>query len=152
MVAGVVRAVSGKGRRIAAWALIGVASLVTLLVLLLAIGGWRNDNAISGHIGYANAEVVSTSFGRTVVRFNTPDGAVHSPPDGILYPKGLVPGQIVRVEYDQRNPELARVAGRNIVNAALPLLVILAVIWGIAIGVLTWLRHRATTPTASPAA
>ena len=143
MVAGVVSSVSGKGRRIAAWALLGVASLVTLLCLLLLVGGWRNDEAISSHVGYANAEVVSTSFGRTVVRFNTPDGAVHSPPDGILYPKGLVTGQIVRVEYDQRDPELARVAGRSIASALLPLVLIVVVTWGIAVGVLTWLRRRA---------
>ncbi|WP_243753875.1 DUF3592 domain-containing protein [Labedaea rhizosphaerae] len=142
MAVGVMRAMSGKGRRIATWVLLAVASVLTLLCLLLFIGGMRNDIAIGSHIGYANAEVVSTSFGRTVVRFNTPDGAVHSPPDGILYPKGLVPGQIVRVEYDQRNPELARVAGRSITSAWFPLTLIIVVAWGVVIGVLHWLRTR----------
>jgi hypothetical protein len=112
------------------------------MCLLLFVGGLRNDIAIGSHIGYANAEVVSTSFGRTVVRFNTPDGAVHSPPDGILYPKGLVPGQIVRIEYDQRNPELARVAGRSITSAWFPLTLIIAVAWGLVVGALYWLRQR----------
>lgn len=142
MAVGVVRTMSGKGRRIATWVLLGVASVVTLMCLLLFVGGMRNDIAISSHVGYANAEVVSTSFGRTVVRFNTPDGAVHSPPDGILYPKGLVPGQIVRVEYDQRNPELARVADRSITTALLPLVLIIAVAWGVVLGALYWLRRR----------
>jgi uncharacterized protein DUF3592 len=142
MAVGVVRAVSGKGRRIATWVLLGVASVVTLMCVLLFVGGLRNDIAVSSHIGYANAEVVSTSFGRTVVRFNTPDGAVHSPPDGVLYPKGLVPGQIVRVEYDQRNPELARVAGRSITTALVPLVLIIVVAWGIVAGALYWLRRR----------
>ncbi|RZS44514.1 hypothetical protein EV193_101390 [Herbihabitans rhizosphaerae] len=121
--------------------LLAVGVLVTLCCVLVAFGAWQNDRAITAHTGHANAEVVSASFGRALVRFDTPDGAVQAPPLGVLYPQGLETGQVVAVEYDERDPELVRVAGRNVSLALLPLAGVAAVTWLI-VAPLLWWSHR----------
>lgn len=133
-------------RRVAGRIALGVGVVITFLCLLLVAGAWKNDLTISSHIGYANAEVSKVSFGRTVIRYNTPDGAVHSPTDGVLYPEGLAPGQIVRVEYDQRNPELVRVAGRSATLSLLPLGLVVLVTWALVLGARWWLRRDLAEP------
>jgi hypothetical protein len=76
-----------------------------------------------------------------VVRFNTEDGRVYIPPNGVLYPTDLQAGQLVRVEYDSRNPDLVRVAGRTAVISLLPVLSALAVLWAVLLPTY-WLLRR----------
>nr|WP_228122994.1 DUF3592 domain-containing protein [Saccharothrix syringae] len=124
--------------------LLVVGGVVTLIALVLLAACWRDDLMIGNRLGKATAEVVSVSFQRTVVRFATPDGAVHSPPQGVLYPDGLEPGQLVRIEYDTGNPEVARVAGRTAVLALLPVGTFLLAVWAV-LGPLVWWLLRGRT-------
>ncbi|ETA66491.1 DUF3592 domain-containing protein [Haloechinothrix halophila] len=128
--------------RIARWVVLGVAGLITLLMLVLVLAAYRNDSAIESNLGAANAEVLSVGWDRTIVRFETADGAVHISQDGVLYPGGLVEGQLVHVEYDVTNPDLVRVAGRTFTLSLLPTGVTIAVTWLIAGPLLWWLRRR----------
>lgn len=111
---------TGRRRRVGVVVVLSVAGLLTLLALVLVAGAYRNDSLISSDRGTADAEVVSVSWRRTVVRFETEDGVVHIPKDGVLYPDGLVVGQRLLVEYDRGNPELVRVAGRSAALSLLP--------------------------------
>jgi hypothetical protein len=128
-------------RRAVSKGLLVFGAVVTLVCVLLPIACWRGDAAIEKRMGTAAAEVVSVSFNRTVVRYVTPDGKVISPALGVLYPEGLEAGQRVRVEYDQANPELTRVAGRTASLSLLPVSTFLLAVWaGIAL-VVTLLRR-----------
>lgn len=118
-----------------------VAVLLTALGALLVVACLRDDMAISSRLGKATAEVVSVTFNRTVVRFDTPDGAVHSPSQGVLYPDGLAQGELVRIEYDSANPELARVAGRTAALAYLPVGTAVLAVWLVLLP-LTWYLRR----------
>ena len=134
------------GRRV----VLGVAALITVLCVGLLFAAIRNDSAITGHLGVANAQVDSVTFDRTIIRFETPDGVVHIPANGVLYPSGLTTGDLVRIEYDTGNPELARVAGRTATLTLLPLGTTVLVTWLAVSGLLWWLRRRSrvTTPAA----
>ncbi|GAB3009027.1 hypothetical protein GCM10017788_52750 [Amycolatopsis acidiphila] len=134
--------------------MLGAAVLITVLCVGLLLAAIRNDEAITSHLGAANAEVDSVSWDRTIIRFDTPDGIVHIPANGVLYPGGLVAGDLVRVEYDTANPELARVAGRTATLTLLPLGTTTLVTWVVAGGLLWWIRYRsrrATPAVAEPA-
>lgn len=122
--------------------LLVLPALVTFLCAVVLLGAWRDDVAISGHRGRATAEVVSASVVRTIVRFSTPDGTQHSPTTGVLYPGGLRQGQLVRVEYDVRDPDLVRVAGRGAGLGLVPALVTVACIWVLCVPPAWWLRQR----------
>jgi hypothetical protein len=122
--------------------LLAIGAVVTLIGIVLLGACWRDDVAIESHRGTATAEVVSVSFNRTVIRFGGPDGKVYSPSQGVLYPEGLQAGQLVRVEYDTANPELARVAGRTASLAFLPIGTFLAVVWAVLIPSIWLLRRR----------
>lgn len=135
-------ATEARVRRIAIRVLVAVGAAVTGLALLLVVAAWTEDMRIDGATGYANAEVVSVSFQRTLVRFQTPDGAEQIPSVGVLYPEDLEEGQVVRVEYDQRDPELVRVAGRGAWLTALPVGTVVLVVWGVLTPALWWLRRR----------
>jgi hypothetical protein len=126
------------GRRV----VLGVAALITVLCVGLLLAAIRNDEAITSHLGAANAEVDSVSWDRTIIRFDTPDGIVHIPANGVLYPGGLIVGDLVRIEYDTANPELARVAGRTATLTLLPLGMTVLVTWAVAAGLLWWIRYR----------
>ncbi|WP_367134656.1 DUF3592 domain-containing protein [Saccharothrix sp. HUAS TT1] len=116
-------------------------AVVTLIGVILLAACWRDDLMIGKRLGKATAEVVSVSFQRTVVRFATEDGAVHSPSQGVLYPDGLEPGQLVRIEYDTADPEVARVAGRTAVLALLPIGTFLLAVWAVLSPLVWWLRR-----------
>ncbi|MFC4853116.1 DUF3592 domain-containing protein [Actinophytocola glycyrrhizae] len=122
--------------------LLAFGAIVTFLGVVLVIAAWTEDIAIDGDIGYADAEVVSDDFSRTLVRFYSPDGAEHIPQVGVLYPAGLTAGDVVEVEYNQENPELVRVAGRGAVVTLLPVGVTLLVMWAVLIPAVWWLRRR----------
>jgi hypothetical protein len=111
--------------------LLVVGGVVTLVAALLMTAAWRDDQAIEANLGNATAEVVSVAFNRTVIRFGTPDGKVQSPSQGVLYPEGLEVGQLVRVEYDTTNTELARIWGRGASLAVLPISTFLLVVWAL---------------------
>jgi hypothetical protein len=131
-----------RARRIAVRVLLSVGALVTGLGLLLTVAAWTEDAKIDESAGRANAEVVSVSFQRTLVRFQTPDGAEHIPSVGVLYPEALEEGQTVQVEYDQRDPELVRVAGRGAGLTLLPVGTTVLATWVIVVPVVWWLRRN----------
>lgn len=139
-----------RGRRIAAGALLTLAGLITGVCALLLVGAWHDDSQIDAHEGHAVADVLSVSFSRAAVRFATPDGTVVIPPTGVLYPTGLAAGERVRVEYDTRDTDLVRVAGRDFRLGFLPVGVSVLVTWAVATP-LVWLLRR-TPPEPGPAA
>lgn len=133
--------------------MLGAAALITVLCVGLLLAAIRNDGAVTSHLGAANAEVDSVSWDRTIIRFETPDGIVHIPANGVLYPGGLHAGDLVRVEYDMANPDLARVAGRTATLTLLPLGTTTLVTWAVAVGLLWSIRYRSrrsTTEVAEP--
>jgi hypothetical protein len=145
--------VAVRVRGVLGTALLVLPAVLAFLCLMTVIGAWRDDVAISSHTGKATAEVVSVSFGRTIIRFTTPDGEVHSPPSGVLYPGGLEPGQLVRIEYDVRNPDLARVVDRDVSTGILPALLTAVGGWLVFAPLGLWLRRRAhavPSPSACP--
>jgi hypothetical protein len=122
---------------------LGVAALLTLLCVLVFLGALRNDRTIGDNLGTATAEVDSVSWDRTIIRFVTPDGVVHTPQNGVLYPGGLNEGDIVRIEYATTEPDLARVAGRDASLALLPLGTTILFTWLVTAPLLWWIRtHR----------
>ncbi|WP_019819027.1 DUF3592 domain-containing protein, partial [Saccharomonospora saliphila] len=135
------------GRRVRAlrtglWAVLGVASVLTLLGVTLVLGAVRNDQLIAEHRGTATAQVERVLFDRTLIRYETPDGVAHSPENGVLYPDGLAEGQLVRIEYDTTDAELAKVAGRTWLLTLLPVGSTLLVTWLVAMPSVWWLRSR----------
>ena len=108
-----------------------VGALLTVMGASMILACFINDRTIEEARGQSVAEVVDTSPIRTAVRFNTEDGRVFLPPNGVLYPSDLQVGQLVRVEYDARNPDLVRVAGRNWTVSLLPVASSLAVVWAV---------------------
>ena len=138
--------VAGRGplvRRVAARVLLVFGVLVTFLAVVLVVAAWTEDIAIDRDPAAANAEVVSDSFTRTLVRFYTPDGAEHIPQLGVLYPAGLNVGDVVRVEYKRDNPELVRVAGRGAFVTFLPVGLTVLGVWAVLGPAAWWLRRRA---------
>lgn len=133
---------TGWRRRLGALVL-ATAAVLTVVCGMVLLGAWRNDAAIDARTGRATAEVVSSSFGRTVIRFTTPDGAVRSPQRGVLYPRGLEQGSLVRVEYDLANPDLVRVADRGVQLGVLPIALTVLGIWLVLGPVALWLRRTA---------
>ncbi|WP_029535872.1 DUF3592 domain-containing protein [Saccharopolyspora spinosa] len=133
----------GRGRTRARRGVLVLGLLLTVMGLSIIGACFINDRTIEESKGEAVAEVVDTSLTRTVVRFNTEEGRVYIPPNGVLYPADLQAGQLVRVEYDSRNPDLVRVAGRNAVLSLLPVSSSLAVVWAVLLPVY-WLLRRPT--------
>ncbi|MFD8497166.1 DUF3592 domain-containing protein [Amycolatopsis sp. NPDC059657] len=131
-----------RARRIGWRATLGVASLLTLMCLALLFAAIRNDNAIEGQLGQADATVESVAFDRTIIRYSTPDGIVHSPANGVLYPSGLAAGALVRIEYDASDPELTRVAGRTFTTTLVPLGITILITWLVTTPALWWIRRQ----------
>ncbi|WP_446681607.1 DUF3592 domain-containing protein [Amycolatopsis halotolerans] len=116
----------------------------------LVFAAFRNDNAIESHLGTATATVESVAFDRTIIQYQTPDGIVHSPPTGVLYPSGLAAGQLVAIEYDATNPELTRVAGRTATLTLLPVGMTVLITWLVAGPLLWWLRRLIKRDRSAP--
>lgn len=139
----------GDGIRVTRWSRSRVyqvlaRSLLVIGMLCTLMGGsivaacFTNDAIINSARGQTVAEVINTSSPfRTVVRYTTDDGRVFLPPGGILYPQGLRKGQAVRIEYDKKTPDLARVQGRNGFLALQPVLTALAGTWAVVL-LLRW--------------
>jgi hypothetical protein len=63
----------------------------------------------------------------------TPDGETHNPKVGVLYPTNLTAGERINVEYNRDDPDLVRVAGRDVRVALLPALSVIVVVWLLAL-------------------
>ncbi|MCO1576321.1 hypothetical protein M8C13_11210 [Crossiella sp. SN42] len=127
-------------------AVLAAASLLTLMCVVLFGAMLVNDYKIGKRTGTAVAEVQAVTFGRTIVRYNTPDGAIHSPSRGILYPQGLAEGNMVQVEYDLNAPDdLVRVAGRHAWMGIWPIIAVIAGAWVVAYPLVRWLEKRRQT-------
>lgn len=129
-------------RLVASRALLALGGVLTFLGVVLVVAAWTEDISIDSDIGYADAEVVSDTFSRTLVRFYTADDAEHIPQVGVLYPAGLKEGDVVKVEYSQEDPELVRVAGRGAIHTLLPVGLTLVGVWAVLIPGVWWLRRR----------
>jgi hypothetical protein len=102
-------------------ALVWLAIAISALCAIAFIAAWRDDVAIHARQGRAVAVVLDVSRMRTLVRYSTPDGNVHTPQNGVYYPGGLRAGQRVRVSYDRAHPDHVTVAGSGLSMAVLPL-------------------------------
>lgn len=130
-------------RRLLPEIVIGIAVLLTVLGGLALVGAALDDAAIAAQRGVATAEVLDgSSWSRTLVRFTAADGQTLVPPNGVAYPRGLVPGQTVQVEYDRTDPELVRVAGRSAVDGLGPMLLGLAGVWAVLLPIALLIRRR----------
>jgi hypothetical protein len=132
-------------RRITATVLLLLGLAISALALLVLYACWHDDRDITNHIGRADADVLSVVFNRTAVRFVTPDGTVYIPPNGVLYPEGLVAGDRVKIEYDTLEPNMVRVAGRSFTLAFLPVGTTIAVTWAVVTPLIWWLRRPKRT-------
>lgn len=122
---------------------VGVAVLLTVLGGLALVGAALDDAAIARNRAVATAEVLGgSSYARTLVRFTVANGQTLVPGDGVAYPRGLVPGQTVAVEYDVTDPDLVRVAGRSALGGVLPMVAGLAGMWVVLGGVAHLIRRR----------
>ncbi|SFA51903.1 hypothetical protein SAMN05444374_10753 [Rhodococcoides kroppenstedtii] len=132
-----------RRRPLAVTVLTVLATAISVLAVLLVLAAWRNDHTISSDEGVATAEVLSAGRLRSAVSFVTPDGEMHNPRLGVLYPTNLVAGQRIDVEYARSEPDLVRVAGRDASVAVIPALSVVVVTWAIAGPLILVLRRRA---------
>jgi hypothetical protein len=134
---------AAKVRGVVAITLMSIGVTFTLMTVVLVIGAYREDAGLNSRSVKTTAEVVSVAVDRTLVRYETPDGAVHLPQDGIGYPRGLQVGQVVEVEYDSAKPDLVKVAGRGAYLSLLPASTFLLFLW-LPIGLIVWWLRRIT--------
>ncbi|WP_141808619.1 DUF3592 domain-containing protein [Nocardia bhagyanarayanae] len=118
------------------------ATVVSVLMVLLVLAAWRNDYLISSDKGVTTGEVLSAGRLRSAVIYVTPDGETHNPKVGVLYPTNLTAGERINVEYSRSDPDLVRVAGRDVRVAIQPALSVIVVVWALALPAL-WLIVRA---------
>ncbi|WP_328398549.1 DUF3592 domain-containing protein [Nocardia sp. NBC_00416] len=134
-------------RRVCVGVVVAAVS-VSVLVVLLFLAAWRNDYLIESDKGETTGEVLSAGRLRSAVMYVTPDGVTHNPKVGVLYPTNLTVGERINVEYSRADPDLVRVAGRDVRVAILPALSVLAVTWALALPTL-WLLMRAVSGSMS---
>ncbi len=118
------------------------ATAVSVLMVLLVLAAWRNDQLISSDKVVTTGEVLSAGRLRSAVVYVTPDGVTHNPKVGILYPTNLTAGERIKVEYSRGEPDLVRVVGRDARVAIIPALSVIVVTWLIALPI-WWLLVRA---------
>ncbi|MGN2635714.1 DUF3592 domain-containing protein [Nocardia takedensis] len=117
------------------------ATVISVLMALLVLAAWRNDYLIGSDKGVTTAEVLSAGRLRSAVIYVTPDGETHNPKVGVLYPTNLTAGERINVEYSRADPDLVRVAGRDVRVALLPALSVIVVAWLLALPTL-WILAR----------
>ncbi|WP_280234205.1 DUF3592 domain-containing protein [Nocardia cyriacigeorgica] len=122
------------------------AAVISVLVGLLVLAAWRNDYLITSDMGRTTGEVLSAGRLRSAVMYVTPDGVTHNPKVGILYPTNLTAGEHINVEYNRADPDLVRVAGRDVRVAVPPALSVIAVTWALALPTLWILRRIGRRP------
>lgn len=117
--------------------------LCTVIGALVLIGASRDDAAIAAKSAVATAEVLPGSdWRRTLIRFTTAGGDTVIPDKGVAYPRGLQPGQVVRVEYDSTRPDVVRVLGRDASVGYLPIGLMVLGMWVVALPIAFALRGR----------
>jgi hypothetical protein len=122
--------------------LVGLGVVLTALVVLVLVGAARDDASITADRGVAVGEVLDGSDAQhTFIRFTASDGAVLTPENGVLYPRGLEPGNYVLVEYDRTKPEMVRVADRSWTEGLAPAALGVAGLW-VVLGPLAWYLGR----------
>lgn len=131
----------------AAEIVVGIAVVVTALAALALTGAAIDDAAIDAQRGTATAEVLDSSFARTLVRFPTANGQAVVPERGVQYPRGLTTGETVVVEYALTDPEQVRVAGRSVVDGIVPAVLGVAGVWTLLGPLAVWLRRRRNRAT-----
>lgn len=149
-------ALAPLGRR-APEIVVSIGLVLSVLGALVLVGAARNDASIDAARGTSVAEVLDGSTQqRTFVRFTAADGAVLTPEEGVFYPRGLEPGNLVRVEYDRTEPDLVRVAGRTWSEGLVPVVLGIVGVWVVlgpaAYGLARLRRRRGTPGTATPSA
>lgn len=122
--------------------LLSLASVLTVMMLVLAVGMWRNDRAIESDTVTATATVLKVSALRTGIEFVDTAGVAQRPTAGVLYPGGLTVGQEFLVEYSGQDPMLVRVAGRTFVNGLIMPAFVIAGSWVLTLPLVFWLRRR----------
>lgn len=122
-------------------AVLVAAAGVSLLAAILVVACWRNDMIIGNDMGTAVGEVLSAGVRRSAVAFMTPDGVMHNPKLGVLYPTDLTVGQRIAVEYSRGDPDLVRVAGRDARVAVIPAASVAVIAWAIALPILFVVRR-----------
>ncbi|WP_245555976.1 DUF3592 domain-containing protein [Actinopolyspora mortivallis] len=142
------RAIPGmrRLRQLAPRLVLALGGLLTAIALGILLACHIDDRTIEQSRGTAVAEVTEKTFFRTVVRFNTDNGRVYVPSGGVLYPEDLKEGQLVRVEFDRDNPELVRVADRDMRVALLPVGSATAIVWAVLLPLYWVLRRNAPRP------
>lgn len=108
----------------------GVMALYACAVLgsvAMVAGPALHDATIHADPGRGIATVTDQTWLRTYIDYETEDGRLVSPRDGVLYPTGLGPGQQVWVTYAKQNNELVKVEGRGWALSLIPALSVLAV-------------------------
>lgn len=136
-----------KVRRVTVRTLVTLGAIFSFLAVVLVIGAYREDIGLNSRAVRTTAEVVSVAYDRTLVRYQTPDGAVHLPSDGIGYPKDLQVGQIVEVEYDSAHPDVVKVSGRGAYLSLLPAGTLLLFMWLVIGPLVWWLRRPKRSPS-----
>jgi hypothetical protein len=126
----------------AAEIVVGLAVVVTALAALALAGAGGEVAAINAERGTATAEVLDSSFSRTLIRFPTANGQAVVPERGVQYPRGLATGDTVVVEYALTDPEEVRVAGRSVVDGIVPTFLGVAAAWAVLGPLAVWLRRR----------
>lgn len=129
-------------RRYAAEIVVGIAVVATVLAALALAGAAVDDAAIDADRGIATAEVLDSSFARTLIRFPSANGQPVVPERGVQYPRGLTTGDAVVVEYALSDPEQVRVAGRSVVDGIAPVCLDVAGVWAVLGPLAVWLRRR----------
>jgi hypothetical protein len=132
-------------RRRAPEIVVGIAVLVTALAALALTGAALDDAVIDADRGVATAEVLDSTFSRTLIRFPQADGQAVVPERGVQYPRGLTTGDTVTIEYALSDPEQVRVAGRTVVDGIVPMLLGVAGVWAVLGPLAVWLRRRRVT-------
>lgn len=154
-----IEAVSVSARGAGAWlrrrlpeCLAGFAVVVTFLVGMSFAASVIDDRAIAAHRVLTTADVLDGSgFAHTLVRFTLADGQSVVPERGVRYPRGLVPGTAVLVEYDSTNPSSVRVAGRTAFDRLVPMAAMVGGTWLVLGSLAWWLRRRRRESAAGPA-
>ena len=129
-------------RRHAAEIVVGIAVVLTALAAFALAGAAVDDAAINAERGTATAEVLDSSLSRTLIRFPIANGQAVVPERGVQYPRGLVTGETVVVEYALSDPEQVRVAGRSVVDGIVPMLLGVTAAWAVLGPLALWLRRR----------
>lgn len=136
--------------------LVALGVVVTVMMGIMVGGCYLDDHRINQHKETAIADVVSAGRFKSAVSFVAADGQVHNPRLGVLYPTHLTTGQRISVEYDSRNPDVVRVAGRGAELAWRPAISVTVTSWlvigAVMVALAEFARRRPARPSEGPEA